>query len=289
MTAGLFTLAGCDDSELEKAKQEALRAKAEASRLQLRLQRAELKSRELEIEKNNLREMRDKFNDRANQLAKEKERVTALATQAQQTATTLAAKADTEADSMASLKERVAQLPPQTLHVTELLLKHLDFVGRQIEDLEKRLQKLVRVTPEMKWLMTLPGFGFILSAVADLEIGQVSRFPDAEKLASYGGTTPRVHASGDKVRYGPLRSDVNHFLQWAFVEAANSIAVNAERCPDRHVSRLYRQVRQRKGHGTAIGAVARHLAEAAWHVLSRRQPYRDPALKNGLLREVQAR
>jgi chromosome segregation ATPase len=105
-----FMLAGCDDTDLKHAQQEAMQAKAEVSRLQLRLQRAEQKSRELEDEKNNLREMRDAINGRANQLARENEKVSALAVQAQQTATTLAARADNEADTMASLREQVTQL-----------------------------------------------------------------------------------------------------------------------------------------------------------------------------------
>lgn len=187
------------------------------------------------------------------------------------------------------LNRRVGELPPQTRHVTGMLLKHLDFVQRQIEELEERLKKLVRVTSQMQWLMSLPGVGLILSAVIWLELGDVRRFASAERLASYAGTTPRVHASGDKVRYGPLRPDVNHFLRWALVEAANSVAVNAERCADRHVSQLYRRLRIRRDHSKAIGAVARHLAEAAWHVLNRREPYRDPALNRRPLREVQAR
>jgi transposase len=42
----------------------------------------------------------------------------------------------------------------------------------------------------------------------------------------------------------------------------------------------------RKGHSKAIGAVARHLAEAAFHVLSRPQVYRDPAATTGRTSEV---
>jgi len=100
-------------------------------------------------------------------------------------------------------------------------------------------------------------------------------------LASYAGTTPRVHASGGKVRYGSLRADVNRYLKWAFAEAANSVAVNHKSHPERHVSQLYRRLRQRKGHPKAIGAVARHLAEAAFHVLRQKQMYQDPALGRG--------
>src|SRR5437899_5021423 len=135
-------------------------------------------------------------------------------------------------------------------------------------------------------LMTLPGIAEILAATIALEIGDIGRFPDAPHLASYAGTTPRVHASGGRVRYGRLRADVNRYLKGAFVEAANSAAVNHRRCPDRHVSQLYDRLRQRKGHHKAIGAVARHLAEAAFHVLRRQEAYRDPVLERGCTGEV---
>ena len=106
----------------------------------------------------------------------------------------------------------------------------------------------------------------------------------AEHLASYAGTTPRVHSSGDRTRYGRMLPDVNRYLKWAFAEAANLVAVNAARCPQRHTSQLYTRLRERKGHSKAIGAVALHLAEAAFYVLSQQEAYRDPTL--GRTREV---
>lgn len=176
----------------------------------------------------------------------------------------------------AEMEAQLELLPPQTRWVSEQLLAQLDFVQTQIGAIEERLEELVEVSAEMQWLMSLPGIGVILAATVALEIGEVGRFPSAAHLASYSGTTPRVHASGGKVRYGRTRPDVNRYLKWAFAEAANSVAVNHRRLPQRHVSRLYRRLRERKGHAKAVGAVARHLAEAAFHVLSRQEAYRDP-------------
>jgi len=184
------------------------------------------------------------------------------------------------------LEKNLERLPEQTRWVSGQLLAQLDFVSAQIRELEQRLDALVEVTPEMQRLMSLPGVGVILAATIALEIGDVQRFPSARHLASYAGTTPRVHASGGKVRYGALRSDVNRYLKWAFAEAGNSVAVNHARCPERHVSQLYRRLRQRKGHPKAIGAVARHLAEAAFHVLQGEEGYRDPVFGRGRTSEV---
>ena len=186
----------------------------------------------------------------------------------------------------AELDSRIEPLPEQTRWVSRQMLAQPDGWSEQIRHFEQRLGELVEITPEMQWLMTLPGVGVILAATIALEIGDVTRFPSAEHVASYAGTTPRVHASGDRVRYGPLRKDVNRYLKWAFVEAANSVAVNHTRCPQRHVSQLYLRLRARKGHSKAIGAVARHLAVAAFHVLDREEPYRDPANPAGRTSEV---
>lgn len=170
------------------------------------------------------------------------------------------------------------QLPEQTRWAGGMLLEQLDVLENQIGQQEQRLKALVQVTPSIRQLMSLPGVGIILASVIALEIGDVGRFPDAEHLASYAGTTPRVHSSGGKTRYGRLRPDVNRYLKWAFIEAGNVVSMHRNRSPERHVSRLYVRLRRRKGHAKAVGAVARHLAEAAYHVLSRQESYRDPVL-----------
>jgi len=184
------------------------------------------------------------------------------------------------------LEQRLERLPEQTRWATRQMLAQLDTLSEGIRQFEERLEELVEVTPEMQRRMTLPGVGVILAATIALEIGEIERFPSAEHLAAYAGTTPRVHASGDRVRYGRTRPDVNRYLKWAFAEAGNSVAVNHQRRPDRHVSQLYFRLRRRKGHSKAVGAVARHLAEAAFHVLSRQQEYRDPTAAAGRTREV---
>jgi transposase len=90
----------------------------------------------------------------------------------------------------------------------------------------------------------------------------IARFPSAAHLAAYAGTTPRVHASGGRIRYGQLRGDVNRYRTWAFLEAASTICLHRRIRPHRHVSRRSARIQQRKGHPKAVGAVARHLAEA---------------------------
>ena len=67
------------------------------------------------------------------------------------------------------------------------------------------------------------------------------------------------------------------YLKWAYVEAANLISIQRKRWPSRHVTQLYERVKQSsKMHGKAVVAVARHLAEASYWMLSKQEIYREP-------------
>ena len=168
-------------------------------------------------------------------------------------------------------------LPEHKRFATEILLEQLDVVAGEIARLEDRMEAVFETTEELALLKGLPGVGFILSVVILSEVGDIKRFPTAARFASYVGTTPRVHSSGGRTRYGQLRADVNRYLKWAFTEAANSVAENRRRYPCRHVSLLYERIRRRKGHQTAVGAVAHSLAEATYWMLKRKEEYREPS------------
>lgn len=174
------------------------------------------------------------------------------------------------------LAERVKELPPHTRFAMERQLEQLDGLAREIKLLEEKMKEVFTETEEIRLLRTAPGIGFLLGVVISLEVGDVNRFPGPDRLASYSGVTPRVHSSGGKTRHGGLRTDVNQYLKWAFVEAANSICLNRGNWPDRHVSRLFERIRARKGYARAIGAVARHLAEATYWILKKREEYQEP-------------
>jgi transposase len=178
------------------------------------------------------------------------------------------------------IRERAALLPAETRFGLEELLGQLDQVMERVRRLEKRMAEVFSDNPDLQRLRTLPGVGAILGTVIWLEIGDVSRFATQENLASYSGTTPSVHSSGGKTRYGSLRSDVNHYLKWAFIEAANVVTLHARTWAHSHAFGLYQRLRKAKGHGKAIGAVARHLAEAAYWVLFKQENYLDPNLKS---------
>ena len=173
------------------------------------------------------------------------------------------------------MKKAMEDLPPQTRGSIEQELELLNQIQGQIDLAEKHVKEVIEVTPSMKLLKTIPGVGPILAISIALETGDISRFPDSEHYASYAGTVSRVSSSGGKTRMGRVRTDVNHYLKYAFIEAANVIVLNQGRLSRRHAVQLYLRIRDRRGHGKAIVAVARHLAEAAYSMLKKNEPYME--------------
>jgi len=174
------------------------------------------------------------------------------------------------------LEARLPELPLHCREAVERELATLDFLETQIESAEHELEGIMKVSAEADLLKTLPCVGKILSMVLMLEIGRVDRFPTAAHLASYAGLVPRVHSSGGHTRMGQVCGNVNRNLKWAFVETGNLIVVNQRGLAGTHVVRLYQRIKRKKNHQKAVVAVARHLAEAAWWVLTKQEVHRDP-------------
>ena len=176
------------------------------------------------------------------------------------------------------LSVAISRLPQECRIATGEEWAMLRQLEEHIDALEERIRQRIASLGWVRLLKTLPGIGTILGSTIYLEIGEVSRFPDAAHLASYAGLVPTVHSSGGKCWQGPTPRSANHFLKWAFVEAANIISTRQKAWADKHVVQLYQRLKATKCHGKAVTAVARHLAESSWWILSKKQPYREPAL-----------
>lgn len=174
------------------------------------------------------------------------------------------------------LSVAIGRLPAETrvatLHEWELL----DGVERHIGEMEARIRCSIGRLGWVRLLKSLPGVGEILGCTIFLEIGDVRRFPTPEQLASYAGLVPTVHASGGRSYHGPTSRQANHYLRWAFVEAADCILMHRHLYQGQHAIQLYDRLKKNKCHGKAAVAVARHLAESSWWILTKRERYRPP-------------
>ena len=103
------------------------------------------------------------------------------------------------------------------------------------------------------------------------ELGDIGRFASPRKLTGYTGLCPKVDQSGERDRRGPLTKNGPRYLRWALIEAAQHASNSV---PYRGLSTRKRaQYPGPRGTKVANICVARKLAEAIWHMLTRNQPF----------------
>ncbi len=106
------------------------------------------------------------------------------------------------------------------------------------------------------------GVGPYTALVILAEVGDVTRFGSARKLAAWAGLTPTVRGSDRTVRHGHISKQGSVWLRWILCEAAQT----AKRHPDFAAS--YAAIARRRGKKIATTAIARKLLTRAWHLLA---------------------
>ena len=188
------------------------------------------------------------------------------------------------------LESLLEQLPPETDRCVRQQLQILDALTLHIQQLEARIVDRLQVTPTIQLVQSVPGPAKVLAIVIDREVGSIERFPSPHHFAGYCGLVPKVSASAGRAHYGRMVKQCNTYLKWAFIEAANVIVAHRHH-PNwrrKYVVHLYERTRRRKGHAVAVGAVARSLAESTYWVLTKGEPYREPAPRRPAGKETTA-
>ena len=146
------------------------------------------------------------------------------------------------------------------------------YIEQQIGRITEKVSKMSHQKPwaeSMTYLMQLPGFGVITTMTTLAAIGDIGRFETPKKLASYSGLTPGLEQSGTKNRGKGITKEGRRELRWALVEAAQ-MAVKS----DPLLKRRFQELQHRMHRNQAIVAIAHHLLELVWYVLTRRESYR---------------
>jgi transposase len=147
----------------------------------------------------------------------------------------------------------------------------IDHLSEEISHCEHELRRLGADHRYVPTLMTTPGIAWVLGYTIAAEIGDIERFASPKKLIAYTGLCPRVRQSGGSDHRGPLAKNGPKFLRWSYIEAAT----HAARHPayrQRHHNIKARLGRQR-GSKVARVDIARRLAEANWHMLTKGEPF----------------
>ena len=175
-----------------------------------------------------------------------------------------------EPDALELLESR--GVPPAWRDSIAEALAVIDLLDQRIAPIDSELRPFAAADARVLLLVTIPGIGPLLGLTIASEIGDVARFGSPPRLVGYAGLAPRVKQSGDRSRTGALSKAGSRTLRWAAVEAAQ----HAWR-PTNPWHQLYTDTAKRAGKNPAKAAVARKILIAAWHVLSRQQPFKPAA------------
>lgn len=143
-------------------------------------------------------------------------------------------------------------------------LDHVRYLDQQIVALDAEVAKrLAPFEAQLHQLDTIPGVNQRVAENVVAIIGaDMTRFPNADHLVSWGGMCPGSNESGGKRRRSRTRKG-NPILRAALTQAGHA----AGRTKDTYLGATYRRIAARRGKKRAVIAVGRSILEIAYFVL----------------------
>jgi len=139
-------------------------------------------------------------------------------------------------------------------------LTELVAVEKKIKALTKELKAMVQARGST--LMELPGVGPVVAARILADVGDVARFADRNRFASWTGTAPLDASSGEQIRHRLSRAGnrkMNHMLH---IAAATQVRLDTEGC-------VYyrRKLAEGKTRMEAMRCLKRRISDAVYRQL----------------------
>lgn len=172
----------------------------------------------------------------------------------------------------------------------DLLARHLDeldWLNGKLEKLDGAMARIALDDTRTRKLMTIAGISSVVATAVIAAIGDISRFPTPDRLASYFGLTPRVRQSGDRgAIHGRISKQGNAIARTMLIEAAWSAA-----SVPGPLRAFFLRIKDRKGLNVAAVATARKIANLIWPLLTKEAPYRwaRPAFVAMKMRKLELR
>jgi transposase len=178
----------------------------------------------------------------------------------------------------------LSELQPVDKTILDSDLQLLDALDGQVEKINLEIASIAVNQENVKLLMTLPGIDYYAAMVIASEIGDVTRFPFAKNLVSWTGLAPSLRQSGSRIKHGHITKQGSRTLRWILIQATHNACRNDER-----LRSLFERVARRRGENKATVAVAREMLVIAYHMLTRKEPYRgvDQELYRSKLKKLE--
>ena len=168
--------------------------------------------------------------------------------------------------------DRIKILKEIALSQAERILKKLELIESQVEEVEELLDKEIEEDKNIEKLTEIPGVGKQLASAYVAFLGDGSRFPNVSTIGAAVGLVPKLDMSSTVCRLGHITKSGNKNLRTLLILAAWSHVRSRDggALKDKY---LYMTQFQSKGKKIAIVAVARKLAELMYTILKNNTSY----------------
>lgn len=167
------------------------------------------------------------------------------------------------------------------------LVEEIRLLEVRINQLERELTALAKLSPACTTLLSVPGVGLLTAtAMVAATSGSVAHFKDARHFASWFGLTPKEHSSGSTRKLGRISKRGDRYLRMLLTHGARSIlrAACVANAAGKQIDGLRQWalgVQDRTNHNKATCALANKLARICYAALRDSEPYSGAVTRIG--------
>ncbi|TCF96305.1 IS110 family transposase [Paraburkholderia strydomiana] len=155
------------------------------------------------------------------------------------------------------------------------MLVHLADLDERIATYDRHVAKIAKQDDRARLLMKLAGVGPTTASAIVASIGNGHDFKNSRQFCAWLGLTPGQHSSGGKARLGSITKAGDAYLRTLLVMGARSLLMKAANHTD-SVSRWAIKLKERRGFGRAVVAIAAKNARMCWAALRLGESFRVP-------------
>jgi Transposase IS116/IS110/IS902 family len=142
---------------------------------------------------------------------------------------------------------------------------------RRIEIVDKQIVGWGRGNATCRHLITIPGYGPILSSAMTAFAVDPAAFASGRHFSASLGLVPRQDGTGGKVKLGPISKRGNGYLRRLLVNGAMAVLCSKQAKADPWLVKLL-ETKERK---VAACALANKMARIGWAVMVRQEDFRS--------------
>ena len=159
-------------------------------------------------------------------------------------------------------------LPPCLIAILERLHEHIKYLGQQLAEIEKDLNRQLEEDDLGQRLLTIPGVGPITASVLAAEMGDGKQYGCSRDFAASIGLVPRQYSTGGKFNLLGISKRGDKHIRWLLVQCARAFM----RQMHKHAGPMADWVRSmlaRRHQNVVACALANKLARIAWALATR--------------------